>query len=29
MMTTDFGGKFGLSCPRSQPINFSEFVATG
>ena len=27
MTTTDFGGKFGISCPRSQPINFSEFIS--
>ena len=27
MTTTDFGGKFGISFPRSKPINFSEFIS--
>ena len=29
MTTTDFGGKFGISFPRSKPINFSVVIATG
>ena len=27
MTTTDFGGKFGISFPRSKSINFSEFIS--
>ena len=27
MTTTDFGGKIGISFPRSKPINFSEFIS--
>ena len=29
MTTADFGGKFGISFPRSKSMNFSEFIATG
>ena len=27
MTTTDFGGKFEISFPRSKPINFPEFIS--